>query len=325
MLGPFLAILSAASFAATNATARRAVLTGTPAQGMVLTNPVGVICFLLVVAATGQITRMAEFPLAAAGWMAGVGILHFICGRYANFRANQSAGTNLTAPVIQLNSVVTLFLAVVLLGEPCTMLQIIGGVTMVSGALIAQRQAPGSRSAARLTFSPRKAEGFLFAVCAALAYGTSPIMTRMALQSTGPSAAVIGGLIAYGAATCVVVGMILFSAALRRNLMLLNSESAPWFICSGVFVAMAQGFLYSAVSVAPIMVVMPLLQLSLVFRLFFSAWLNPEHEIFGSRVIVGSLISLAGASAVAIDTATILHALAFALPQELRGVLAWRI
>jgi hypothetical protein len=73
------------------------------------------------------------------------------------------------------------------------------------------------------------------------------------------------------------------------------------------------------------MVVMPLLQLSLVFRLFFSAWLNPEHEIFGWRVIVGSLISLAGASAVAIDTATILHALAFALPQEFRGVLAWRI
>jgi uncharacterized membrane protein len=165
----------------------------------------------------------------------------------------------------------------------------------------------------------------LFAVCAALAYGTSPTMTRTALQAAGPSGAIMGGLIAYGAATCVVVGMLFCSAALRRNLMALNSESTPWFLYSGVFVAMAQGFLYSAVSVAPIMVVIPLLQLSLVFRLFFSAWLNREHEMVGARVIVGSLIALAGALAVAVDTATILRAVAPALPRGLAGLLAWRI
>lgn len=101
--------------------------------------------------------------------MAGVGVLHFICGRHANFRAKQSAGTNLTAPVIQLNSVVTLVLAVVLLGEPCTMLQTMGGLIIIWGALIAQRQVPQSLSAAPLRFSPRKAEGLLFALFAALA------------------------------------------------------------------------------------------------------------------------------------------------------------
>ena len=152
MLGALLAVLSAASFAATNAAARRGVVTGTPAQGMVLTNPVGVICFSVVAIAAGELTRLREFPLSAAAWMAGVGVLHFIGGRYANFRANQSAGTNLTAPVIQLNSVVTLVLAVVLLGEPCTVLQVIGGITMISGALVAQRQVPVSISAALCDF-----------------------------------------------------------------------------------------------------------------------------------------------------------------------------
>jgi uncharacterized membrane protein len=163
----------------------------------------------------------------------------------------------------------------------------------------------------------------LFAVFAALAYGTTPIMTRTALQSAGPSGAIIGGLIAYGAATIVVVTMLLFSSGLRSNLRMLKRENVRWFAYSGVFVAVAQGFLYSAVSVAPIMLVMPLLQLSLVFRLFFSAWLNPEHEIFGPRVIVGSFISLAGASAVAIDTEIILDVLA--VPRELARALAWRI
>ena len=91
---------------------------------------------------------------------------------------------------------------------------------------------------------------------------------------------------------------------------------------SGVFMAMAQGFLYSAVAVAPIMVVMPLLQPSLVCRLFLAAWLNRDHEMFGPRVIVGSAIWFAGASAVAVDTEIILNALA--LTDEVARALAWQ-
>jgi len=67
--------------------------------------------------------------------------------------------------------------------------------------------------------------------------------------------------------------------------------------------------MYAALAVAPIMIVIPLLQLSLVFRLFFSAWVNPHHEIFGIKVIVGTVISMVGACAVAVDTDLILAAL----------------
>jgi len=84
-------------------------------------------------------------------------------------------------------------------------------------ALIAQR-VRASPSAAPLRISPRKVEGFLFALFAALAYGTSPIMTRTALQSAGSSGAITGGLIAHGAATAVVVSMLLLSAILRGNI-----------------------------------------------------------------------------------------------------------
>ena len=44
---------------------------------------------------------------------------------------------------------------------------------------------------------------------------------------------------------------------------------------------MAQGFFFAAVAVAPVMLVMPLLQMSLVFRVLLSTWLNPDHEVFG--------------------------------------------
>jgi len=307
MLGAFLAILSAASFAVTNVVGRRGVVSGTPAQGMVLSNPVGVLCFLVVAVLAGEITRIVEFPSTAAAWMAGVGVLHFVVGRYANFRANQSAGANLTAPVVQLNIVVTLALAVLLLAESCTVLQVIGGVVMLTGAVTTRQQSRSETGAP--TFSPRYGEGYFFALLAALAYGTSPIMTRIALQFSGPSSAILGGLIAYGAATTVVATMVLLSASLRRNVTSVRWDNIRWFVYSGVAVAVAQGFLYAALSVAPIMVVIPLLQFSLILQLLFSGWLNPYHEVYGLKVILGSAISMVGACAVAVDTDLILAAL----------------
>ena len=77
--------------------------------------------------------------------------------------------------------------------------------------------------------------------------------------------------------------------------------------------------MYAALAVAPIMVVIPLLQLSLVFRLFLSAWVNPHHEVFGMKVILGTVISMVGACAVAVDTNLILAALR--VPETLAQVL----
>ena len=84
MLGAILAVLSGASFALNNAAARRAVLTGTPIQGMAVTVPIGVLCFLPIAFVTGELARLAEFPAVAAASMAGVGLLHFLFGRYCN-------------------------------------------------------------------------------------------------------------------------------------------------------------------------------------------------------------------------------------------------
>ena len=58
------------------------------------------------------------------------------------------------------------------------------------------------------------------------------------------------------------------------------------------------------------MLVAPLLQLSLVFRFLFAFILNPHHEVFGQLVIFGTVVSILGACAIAIDTNVILDALA---------------
>jgi drug/metabolite transporter (DMT)-like permease len=195
-------------------------------------------------------------------------------------------------------------------------LQAVGAVLMVSASLVTQ----GSSRAAEADkpFKPRVAAGFFFAFIAALAYGTSPIIVRQALQNIGALSGLAGGAIAYAAAT-VAVTLGLLIPSLRRNVLAVSRENARWFVYSGIFVAGAHGFLYSALAVAPIMVVAPLLQLSLVFRFLFAVMLNPHHEVFGFLVVFGTVVSIVGACAIAIDTELILHALS--VPEPLASFL----
>ena len=71
------------------------------------------------------------------------------------------------------------------------------------------------------------------------------------------------------------------------------------------------------------MLVMPLLQLSLAFRMLFSTWLNPNHEVVGPLVLVGVVISVTGALMVSIDTGLIVQSLA--IPEPLARLLLWRV
>ena len=289
MLGAIFAILSAASFALNTAMARRGVVSGTPIQAMAVTVPLGVVCLLPLTFLTGDLLRLPQFPITATAWMAAVGVVHFIIGRYCNFRSNALAGVNLTAPVVQLQVVVTMIMAVVVLHEPCTALQMIGGALIIAGSVITQ-QAP-ARTAATDPAKPDAA-----AVRAPLPRGLSVRLARRRLLwlDAGDGAVCAGEYRSVdrhpGRADLLRCGnggggAGLGLPAIRNNVCSMTQTNARWFAASGVFVAAAQGFFFMGVAVAPVMLVMPLLQFSLVFRMLFSTWLNPAHEIVGPLVL----------------------------------------
>jgi uncharacterized membrane protein len=203
---------------------------------------------------------------------------------------------------------------------------------MLGGSLITQRQPPKGKAApankvpvdkpALPPFMPQYLAGYVFASLAALAYGNTPVMARFALEHTGPATGILGGLISYVAASAIG-SLALLSPKFRQNLRSLNRDNVRWFVYSGVFVAAAQAFFFCAVSVAPVLLVMPLLQLSLIFRLLFSTWLSPDHEVFGWLVMSGAAISIAGALLVSADSTFVVHALA--LPGPVARFLLWSV
>jgi uncharacterized membrane protein len=334
VLGGLLAVCSAATFAFNNASVRRGVLSGTVGQAMAITVPIGVPLFFLAALATGHLGDVLGFPPKALAALALAGMLHFVWGRYCNYRATMAIGTNLVAPVQQVNLIFTLFLAIWLLGEQLTPLRMLGIALVLLGPSITMRARPQAAaerdvSDQKITaidaekpaaFQPKYAEGYFFSLLSATGYGLSPILVRVGLEDKGIGASFAGGLVAYMAATCVMVLILLWPGNLRHALAV-KREAVRWFTLSGFLVFLSQMFLYMAMSVAPVTVVSPINRLSILFRLYFSRWLNPQHEVFGGSVIVGTVVSLAGAVALSLSTEMVQSIVP--LPDALVALLQW--
>jgi hypothetical protein len=71
------------------------------------------------------------------------------------------------------------------------------------------------------------------------------------------------------------------------------------------------------------MVVMPMMQLSLIFRFGFAKTMNRHHEVFGPLVTLGTVLAIMGACMISLDSNLILDKVG--LPAAIDGVLRWRI
>lgn len=340
VLGILYTLVAAASFGLNNATVRRGVVTGTVTQAVALSMPIGLIMFVGAALAAGQMTELGRFTLGHAAFLTSAGIVHFVFGRYCNYRSIQAMGANLSAPVQQWTLLVTLTLAVLFLHEALDPLKIAGIALLVLGpamvvraqrARARRRPAParaaaavapksvGAAAAAAPKFEPKMAEGYLFGILSCLAYGTSPILVRAGLAGTG--LALAGGVVSYGAATIVVALLLLWRPA-RHDAAGIDRSNLPWFVWTGVTVCVSQIFLYLAMAVAPVTVVQPLMRFSTVFRTFFAWVFNREQESFDPSLLLAIAISTVGAFALAFEGATVARWMD--APAWLATILAWK-
>jgi drug/metabolite transporter (DMT)-like permease len=320
--GALLALVAAATFALNNAAFRRGALTGTVAQAMAISLGLGVLLSFIAVLVIGAWGEMAALPALSTFMLCAAGILHFAWGRYCNFRATKAMGANLVGPVQQSSLIITLALAVFVLGETLTPLRILGiGLIFLGPAIsLRARHATIDAEAPAPAFVPRYAEGYTFAALSATGYGSSPILVRAALENTSIATSLAGGFIAYLAAGAVMA-LALFWPGRVAHIRAVDAVSAKWFAASGVLVSLSQMAGYVALALAPVSIVTPIQRLSLVFRVYANSVLNREHEVIGPRIWVATGIAMVGVLFLTVSTDWALAVLP--LPAAVESVLAW--
>jgi drug/metabolite transporter (DMT)-like permease len=326
MLGSLLSVISAACFGLNNATVRRGVVTGSVIQGLIISVPSGVPLFFVCTLLAGSLDLVLGFSTETLLLFAAAGVVHFVFGRYCNYRALKAMGANLTGPVQQCTLIVSLGGAMWFLNEYLTPLRIIGIILVFLGpaVMLNGRKSSPAKPRSASEFQPKYVEGFTFSILSTVAYGSSPLFIRAVFEhggGTGIGASLAGGLVSYIAATIVAVLFVLRKSQID-HILATDRAAVPWFVWSGVNVCAAQIFRYMALAVAPVSVVAPLMQLQVIFRWIFAWMINREHEVFDKWALIGTAISLVGALALSLSIDFVLNLIP--LPATLVEIARWR-
>jgi drug/metabolite transporter (DMT)-like permease len=293
--------MSAATFGMNVATLRRGVLGGSVLQALAITVPAGVPLFALGCLLFGAFGAFFGMSLEAWAWFSAAGVIHFVVGRYGNYRATRALGAAQSGPIQQVALLVSLGLAMVFLGEHLTTLSTFGIVLILTGPIIIVRSAASkgevrTRAGQKLNY----VEGYFWSLVCAAGFGSSPLLIKFGLEGGGVQESIAGGLASYIAATVVIVLIIL----IPRNIVHVRSldiRTAGWFTATGILVFISQMLLYMALALAPVSVVAAVQRTALVFRVIFSWMLNRDHEVLGVSAILGIAVSALGVMAVTIN------------------------
>ena len=319
IFGALLALASSFSFAVNSILIRRGI-TGagaTAAQGAFISVLLGVPLGLVAVLATGQLFNFGEVTFDGYFLLAGAGIVHFVIGRYCYYRAIGAIGAPRTVTIQTIAVPYSILMAMLLLGERPTLLMYVGIVLILgSPALMIERPKrstrvpPGPRVQGRARPLPRgdgtatastapavelrMVEGYVFSLLSSVAYGTSPILIRAAMEGATDAAAV-GTFIAYVGAAGVLIASLVVPT--QRHLVgTISVRYLQIFGGAGFSVFIAQLLRFFALSLADVSVVNPLMRTVSVFTLILSYLANRRLEHITPGVVLGVLVSFAGSA-----------------------------
>lgn len=308
IFGALLALASAFSFSVNFILVRRGIADAgaTAAQGAFITVLLGVPFGLVSVIVTGQLFNFGQLAPDAYLLLAAAGVVHFGIGRYCNYRGIAAIGAPRAATIQAIAVPYSILMAMVLLDERPTILMYVGiALILGSPALMidrGKRPAPaGAATANAPAVEMRMAEGYTFSLFAAVAYGTSPILIRAAMEGATDAAA-IGTFVAYIGASAMLLATLALPT--QRHLVgTINLRYMRLFGGAGFAVFFAQLLRFFALSIAEVSIVNPLMRMIGVFTLILSYLINRRLEHITLGVVLGVLVSFAG-SALLVAAAT---------------------
>lgn len=290
-LGIVLAMIAALALAGQALSVRLATFRGRSADVLlvvILVNTAVLLPIALFTAPNPSITPTSIAAFAAAG------IVGTVLGRSFFYAGIKRVGASRAEPVKATMPLHATLLALLILGEPVTGMQmsgillIIGGIALVSWE--GSRRSSAGPDAVAWT-------GLLLPLAAAFFFGLEPILASIGLNEGTP--------IAVGLVIKSISALLAYTVYLRvrgelPSLVRLQSADFRWYILAGLT---STGFLlayYSGLYVSTVGVVVPIMQISPLIVVFLSALFLRQVEHITPTVVATAIIIVIGGVLVAL-------------------------
>jgi uncharacterized membrane protein len=216
----------------------------------------------------------------AVGFFVLAGLIGTVGGRLLRFLSIEKVGASISAALINLSPLVSVILAIALLGEPLTVPTGVGTLVIVAGAVLL------SIGGRQIGYRPwHLTLPLLSAVC----FGVVAILRKLGLGGAG---AVMGSAINVTAALIAFTTLLVASG--RRDAMVCRGRSLGYFVAAGVAENAGVFMNVVALGTGMVSVVVPLYATSPVFTLLLSFFFLRGLEALTGRIVAGTLLIVAG-------------------------------
>jgi drug/metabolite transporter (DMT)-like permease len=273
-----LAMLSSICFGVALVTGRVGLRTLDARSGAAISIPTAT---LLFVVAAPVALDVDGFSLAAALLFALVGLFFPAMVTLLTFRSNVLLGPTITGAVSGTAPLFAILAAGLLLGERIPVQAMVAALAIVMGVGIISWKQGGVRP--HLT-----GLSLLWPLSGAVLRGLAQAGVKLGLL-LWPSA-FAASLIGYAVSSATVIG---FNRLARGERPKLTQRNLAWFALTGILNGSAVLLMYTALSMAPVSLVAPVVATFPLVTALVSAAVLP-HEVLTMRTVVGALVTVAG-------------------------------
>jgi drug/metabolite transporter (DMT)-like permease len=300
VIGILLGLGSALFFGANSVITRRGMLQVSSNYVATISIFTGLLFFLIVTSVTGSLPGIVQLSWKACLYWALSGIIHFSIGRTWAYRSIQLLGSNRSNVVTSLSPIATVALAMLLLKETVTVLQVLGIVCTLLGPLliILKEETVGQSAQTKSGSHGRDVDartmllGVLYGAGAAVFWGSSAVFIKFGLEAGGSP--IVGTLIAYAGASVVTSPSFLLNAANRKEILDEGTKPLPVTLLSGLTTSIAQLLRYVSFQYGSVIVVSLMLRTMPIWIIIFAFMFNREYESFSRWVFIGNGLILIG-------------------------------
>jgi len=233
-------------------------------RGMTLTNVstatlieqyVSVLALVILAGIHGELFRFREIPTEAVWAFALAGVVGASFGKIFYYIGIDRVGASKSISVKNSSPILTILLAVFLLGEELTFAVAIGALLIVAGIVVLTQAQVGTKREER----PGRISYFFYPLLAAVCFGINPVFKKIGLDAAGLP--ILGAVITQTAALVVILtgGRLL---KIRPRWERIPMKGLLYFTFSGVTEALGSLFTFFALNYAPTVIVSPIWRIS---------------------------------------------------------------
>lgn len=250
-----------------------------------------------VIVPLALVVHFPTYVLDTAALLAfvGAGLVGTVLGRAFQYAAIERIGASRCEPIKASQPLHAALLAVVFLGESLSWV-VFGGIVLIVVGIVLMSRVSTRRFDREYDYVSWRE--LALPLAAAFCFGVEPILAKTGMAAGTPPLV--------GLAVKTVAATVVFMAYLRaRNALptssLLASTSVRWYAAAGVANTAFLLVYYAALSIAPVALVVPLTQTSLLFVVVLSVVFLQHLERVTPRLVVATVFVLVGTVLVAVS------------------------